>query len=392
MVLSSQAPDGVGATASASPPGASLRIAIVTEYYYPHLGGICEHVHHVAGELRRRGHHADIVTSRIDGTPPTDGVLRIGRSQPIFFNGSQARVTLGRGLREAMRTLLRDGGYDLVHVHAPLTPTLPMLAIEASPVPVIGTFHTYFEQSLCYAVGRRYFQRYLDRLSAAVAVSPSTVEALARYFRADWRVLPNGVDPSVFRPDAPRPAALRTDVPVILFVGRFDPRNGLDTLIEAFRRVRSPRRPAQLVVVGGGPLRGYYQRLARGDRDVTFVGPMLDERPGFFAHAAVYACPTTIASFGITLLEAMASATPIVCSDIPGFRDVVQHEREALMVPRGDPRALADGIVRLLDDAGLAERLGRTGRERAFGYAWPRVTDEILAVYDSLLRRTPVAT
>jgi phosphatidylinositol alpha-mannosyltransferase len=365
--------------------GRSLRIALVTEYYYPHLGGICEHVHYFAREAREHGHHVDIITSDLHGAARMPHVIRIGRSQSVYANGSQARITVGFGLRKRMRDVLRHGRYDVVHVHSPLSPVLPMLAIDEADCPVVGTFHTYFDRSLGYTVGRRFFQSRLDRLAAAIAVSHSTTVALERYFDADWRIIPNGIDAEFFNPHAARPEAVRTDVPSILFLGRFDPRNGLRMLMDTFRHVRSKNRPAQLVVVGGGPLNDHYRRLAARDPDITFVGPVLEGRPGYYANCSVYACPTTKASFGITLLESMACATPIVCSDILGFRDVVRHEREALMVPRGDSRALADGLVRLLDDEQLRARLGSTGRELAQAYAWPRVTEQILDVYADVL-------
>ena len=371
---------------------APLRIALVTEYYYPHLGGVCEHVHFFAREARRRGHHVDIITSNIAGAEPQPHVIRLGRSQPVYANGSQARITVGLGLRRRMRRTLRRGRYDVVHVHSPLTPVLPLLAIEEADVPVVGTFHTYFERSVGYTVGRRYFQRRLDMLEAAIAVSHSTTVALERYFEADWTIIPNGIDVDFFSPNAPRPAAIRSDVPAILFLGRFDPRNGLTTLIEAFRHVRAQSRRAQLVVVGDGPLREHYYRTAGGDRDITFVGAVLNGRPSYYAHSAMYACPTTKASFGITLLESMACQTPIVCSDIMGFRDVVRHGREALMVPCGDRRALADAMVQLLDDETLRTSLGAEGRQRALAYSWPRVTESVLAVYDRVLGRVLAAT
>ncbi|HET9003121.1 MAG TPA: glycosyltransferase family 4 protein, partial [Gemmatimonadaceae bacterium] len=358
--------------------GRPLRIAVVTEYYYPHLGGVCEHVHFFAREARRRGHHVDIITSHIPGAQATPGVIRLGRSQPVYANGSQARITIGIGLRRQMRRTLREGRYDVVHVHSPLTPVLPLLAIEEADCPVVGTFHTYFDRSIGYTVLRGYFQRRLDMLDAAIAVSHSTTVALERYFEADWKIVPNGIDTTLFTPDAPRPREIRPDVPAVLFLGRFDPRNGLTTLIDAFRHVRGPNRPTQLVVVGDGPLREHYYRAAANDPDITFVGAVLAERPSYYAHSAVYACPTTKASFGITLLESMACETPIACSDIMGFRDVVQDGREAVMVPRGDARALADALAMLLDDEGLRERLGATGRQRALAYSWQNVTTQVL--------------
>ena len=371
--------------ARADAPFRSLRIALVTEYYYPHLGGVCEHVHFFAREARARGHTVDIITSTIPGARPAPHVVRLGHSRSVYANGSQARITTGIGLRREVRAALRDGTYDVVHVHSPLSPVLPVLAIDEADCPVVGTFHTYFDASLGYALGRLYFQARLDRLAAAIAVSHSTTVALDRYFSAPWRIIPNGIDTRLFSPDAPRPAAMRSDVPTILFLGRFDPRNGLRTMMQAFRHVRGRSRPAQLVVVGDGPLRTYYHALAAGDPDITFVGPVLDGRPGYYANATVYACPTTKASFGITLLESMSCGTPIVCTDIPGFRDVVRHGREALMVPRGSPGAFADALAAVLDDSSLAARLGDSGRALAQRYSWSCVTDRVLEVYAEVL-------
>lgn len=371
----------------------SLRIGVVTEYYYPHLGGVCEHVHFFAREARREGHEVDIITSHLPGARPEPHVIRLGRSVPVYINGSQGRVTVGRTLRRDLRQVLRDGRYDIVHVHSPLTPVLPLLAIAEAEVPVIGTFHTYFDRSIGYRTFRRALQRRLEKLSAAIAVSQSTIVALERYFDADWKIIPNGVDTELFRPDAPHPPELRGDVPTILFLGRFDPRNGLSTLIDAFKRVRGRGRRARLVIVGDGPLRDYYYRQAGRNPNIVFAGAVLEGRPGYYAHAAIYACPTTKASFGITLLESMACQTAIVCSDILGFRDVVMHGREALMVPCNDRDALANGLVRLLDDEPLRNRLGENGRARALEYDWRRVSAAIIDVYREVLEpaRVPVA-
>ncbi|MBA3656809.1 MAG: glycosyltransferase family 4 protein [Gemmatimonadaceae bacterium] len=369
--------------------GKKLRIALVTEYYYPHLGGVTEHVHYFAQEARKFGHHVDIITSNIPNAEPDPHVIRLGYSQSIYSNGSQARITLGWGLRREMRRALSRGDYDIVHIHSPLHPVLPVLAMQEAQCPVVGTFHTYFDSSLGYTVFRKQCQRRLDSMQAVIAVSHSTTIAMNRYFDVDWTIIPNGIDLDVFRPDVPKPAQIRDDMPSILFLGRFDPRNGLTTLIDSFRKVRGRNREAQLVVVGDGPLRKHYYRAAGGDPDITFVGAILKERPNYYAHSTIYACPTTKASFGITLLESMACETPIVCSDILGFRDVVKNEREALMTHCGDTTELADALVRLLDDEDLQRRLGKVGRERAQHYSWQSVTSAVLDVYAAVLGRVP---
>jgi phosphatidylinositol alpha-mannosyltransferase len=262
----------------------------------------------------------------------------------------------------------------------------------AAGIPVVGTFHAYFERSLAYAIGRRYFQRLLDQLQATICVSAAARDSVARYFDADWQIIPNGVDTERFTPDAARPALASPHRPAIVFVGRFDPRNGLDALIEAYRLVRQRGRDAQLVVVGDGPERSRYHAQAAGLPDVTFAGRVSAEAlPGYYAAGAIYACPTVLGSFGITLLEAMATARPVVCYDTSGFRAVVRDGVEGLRTPVGDVEALADALVRLLDDEALRRRLGQAGRQRAATFAWPAVADAVLGVYARLVATASLA-
>jgi phosphatidyl-myo-inositol alpha-mannosyltransferase len=380
------APSG-GDPASRSDAGRSTpRLAMVTEFYYPHLGGVCEHVHFLSAELRRRGWEVDIVTGGIPGAEPSPHVIRLGRSMSVYANGSHARVTVGRRLRDGLRATLEAGRYDLVHVHGPLAPTLPMLALEAADCPVVGTFHTPLRRHVAYELGRGYFQGLVDRLAAAVAVSPQAAAGFDHYFQTSWDIIPNGVDVDHFRPDVPRPEALADGVPTVLFLGRLDPRNELGTTLKAFRRLRAERPgPLRLVVVGGGPLERYYQLRARGGGDIRFIGPILEGRPGYYAHSDVYVYPTTRGTFGITLLEAMACGTPVVCGDLPAFRQVVRDGREGLFAPLRDPAALAERVGALLDDDALRARLGEAGRARALDYSWPHVADRVLELYARVL-------
>src|SRR5687768_820775 len=182
-----------------------LRIALVTEYYYPHLGGICEHVHFFAREARRYGHQVDIITSNLPGALPEPHVIRIGTSQSVYANGSQARFTWGLEPRKDLRRVFSLGQYDIVHVHSPLTPVLPVLAIEEANCPVVGAFHTYFGRSQAYRCGQRYFQKEHDSVDDAIAVSGSTAIALNQYFAGNWTIVANCIGTDVFNPHVRRP-------------------------------------------------------------------------------------------------------------------------------------------------------------------------------------------
>jgi phosphatidylinositol alpha-mannosyltransferase len=182
-----------------------MRIALVTEFYYPHLGGVTEHVHHLAAELGRRGHEVTIITSHMAGEgedPPT--VRRIGTSRVIYANGSFARVTTGWRLTDSLAGELRAFGADLVHVQDGVAPMLGPLAADAAGrlgIPAVATFHSWFPRSALLWMLRRPLQRRLDRLAATIAVSEPVVRALSRYFTARWEIIPNGVDVSAFHPN-----------------------------------------------------------------------------------------------------------------------------------------------------------------------------------------------
>ncbi len=367
-----------------------MHIGIVTEYYEPSVGGIQEHVRHFAREARKLGHSVTVVTSSMPDVPPDgaagprdDGpaVVRIGRSFPVYNNGGVGRLTGGRGLSAAVRELLARSAFDVVHVHAPLTPVLPLLAVHHATGPVVGTFHTNFEPGLGFRLARSALQRYLDRLDAAVAVSRACLRAFRGRLHADFRIVPNGVDVRRFA-SGRRLRRFDDGKLNVLWVGRIEPRNGLDVMLAAFARARREI-DARLVVLGNGPLLPRY--LARVPKeiaeDVVFAGRVVDERPDYYASADVYCAPTRIASFGVTLLEAMSAGVPVLASDIDGFREVVRDGLQGELLPVADGGAWARALVRLARDRALADSYGRAGRRTAVQYDWPVVAREVMDVY-----------
>jgi phosphatidyl-myo-inositol alpha-mannosyltransferase len=365
-----------------------MRIGVFTEYYYPSVGGIQEHVHNFSREARRLGHTVKIVTSSMPDlsakAEPQPDVIRVGASAPIFYNGGFGRVTGGTGVGTAVREVLQRERFDVVHVHAPLTPVLPLLAIHHATGPVVGTFHTNFQPGLLFKLLGGALQRYLDRLDAAVAVSRACVSALQGRIQADFRIIPNGVDAKTFARG--RKLKRFDDGKLnVLFVARLEPRNGLDRLLESFHRAWR-QVDARLLILGDGPLMPRYKAAVPPEmaKDVVFAGRVLEERPDWYATADVLCVPARIASFGVNLLEAMAAGKAILAADIEGFREVLQHGREGELLPPDDPGAWARALVRLAREPMRGAAYGERGRVTVQRYDWPVVTREVLGLYRAI--------
>jgi phosphatidyl-myo-inositol alpha-mannosyltransferase len=364
-----------------------VRIGLVTEYYYPSIGGVQEHVHHLAREARRLGHTVRILTSDMPDLPPPTGeaagpdVRRLGTSRSIYENGSFGRVSTGFGLSRRVRRALEREAFDVVHVHCPLTPVLPLLAAHHATCPVVGTFHSHFEPGLLFRLGQKVLQRYLDRLDAAVAVSRACLRPLEGRLEADFHIVPNGIDVERFSRGR-RLARFADGRFNVLWVGRPEPRNGLDRMLRVFAALRRTI-DARLLVMGDGPLRARYEAMVPGELsgDVVFAGRVLDERPDWYASADVYCAPTSIASFGVTLLEAMALGKPVLASDIEGYREVLHPGREGELLPVDDTAAWVEALLRLAREPLRARAHGEHGRATALRHAWPLIARDVLALY-----------
>jgi phosphatidylinositol alpha-mannosyltransferase len=279
---------------------------------------------------------------------------------------------------------------DVVHIHGGLAPTFGVVAPFAAwdlDLPVVATFHSWFPKSHLLGLFRRPAQWAMDHHAANIAVSQPVVEAHARYVRADWEIIPNGVDTGFFRPNGRQPDDALSQGPRLLFLGRLDPRNGLETVLRAMPGVLERYPDTTLVVAGDGPLRPLYERLARPVAErVRFIGRVNGDRPDVYGSADLYLCPTTKASFGITLLEAMACGTPLVVSDITGFRELVSGGTEAVLVDKDDADAWARTAVELIADPARRGAMRDAGLAKARTFAWPRVAEQVFAVYERVTK------
>jgi phosphatidylinositol alpha-mannosyltransferase len=368
-----------------------MKVGLVTPYVYPLPGGVTQHVRYLYENLRLRGHDVRILSSSHGLQRASEGdIIRIGKGFSLPVNGSVGTITLSPRFISQVREMLEREQFDLLHFHEPFVPFLSPIILRLSTSVNVATFHAYGGFSPSYEFGRRAMRGYADRLHGRIAVSGAAKHFIERYFPGDYKVIPNGVDIDRFQRAVP--LARWQDGPSnILFVGRFEPRKGLLDLLKAYRILKKTGCDCRLLVVGTGPLWREARRYVASARlrDVEFLGRVSDEEKAqLFRTADVYASPATGGeSFGIVLLEAMASGTAIVASDIHGYKGVVRRGREALLVPPREPKAIAGAIARLLNDDELRAEMAAAGRHRAEEFSWPRVTAKVDAYYGVVIRR-----
>lgn len=366
-----------------------MKIALVSPYDLSVAGGVRTHILGLDKEFRALGHTVKILAPASDESALADNVIVVSdHVVPVGISGSTARITLSLNVYRNVKRILRDEQFDVVHIHEPLVPTLPIFVLRHAQATTIGTFHAYRDSYAGYDYTKVLLRRLMHRLDARTVVSQAVLPYITRYFPGEYTVIPNGIDVEKFgNPDAQPIAKFQDGKLNILFVGRLDKRKGFGHLLRTFPRVKAQVPQARLIVAGAYDRedKQKYVRFARkhGIRDVKFVGFVsADELPRYYRTAHVFCAPSTgFESFGLVLLEAMASGTPIVASDIPGYHHVVTHGREGLLVQPMNERALADSLVQLLRDDGLRLRLGQHGRETAQAYSWRHVAQRTLDLY-----------
>lgn len=375
-----------------------MRIALVSPYDYPYPGGVQQHIWHLSRQFRRLGHEVCVIAPSSEALAALAGqdIYKVGNVVRIPANGSVARITLSLRASGRVKEILQREQFDLVHLHEPLAPALPLTVLRHSQSVNVGTFHYYGRRGLTYFYGRPILKRFFNRLDGRIAVSRVALEFVATYFPGRYIVIPNGVDAEAFHPEVPPVPELRDGRPTILFVGRLEKRKGFKHLLQAFPMVRRLLPDARLIVVGGYTRKQasrYEQFVERAHLgDVRFVGyvPAAD-LPRYYRSCDVFCAPSTGGeSFGIILLEAMASGCPIVASGIAGYRDVMQPGVQGVFVPPEDVAALADALISLLGDAPRRAAMAAAGRQRAEEFAWPKIARRVLAYYEAVLHASGV--
>lgn len=366
----------------------SLRVGLVCPYSVGTYGGVQNHVLGLAAELRRRGHVPQVIApGRLPVQLADHDFSSAGASVAVPYNGSVARVSFGPVSASRVRDWLDQGRFDLVHVHEPITPSISLLALALAEVPVVATYHTATPRSRTMQLAGRTLRRLVTKIDGGVAVSEAARSVVVQHLGRDAVVVPNGFDHGAF-------AAWRTagtgpwrggPRPRVSFLGRLDePRKGLDVLLAALPQIRAAAPDLEVVVAGYGS-----RRLPDG---VRVLGPLTEtKKHDLLAHTDVFVAPHLAReSFGIVLLEALASGAAVVASALPAFVDLLSGTGSPLgqLVPVGDAAALARAVTAMLR-APQGRRERQAGADVTARYDWSVVGGEITAVYQRVLAVGP---
>lgn len=349
-----------------------MRIGLVCPYSFDEPGGVQAHVLDLAAQLRSMGHHTQVLGPASEQTVLPGYVTRGGPAVPIKYNGSVARLSFGPQVRRITKEFIEGGDFDVLHLHEPNSPSYSMVSARMAQGPLVATYHASAESSLALQLALPALRGRLEKIRAGIAVSEMAYQWQAEQVGTDPVIIPNGVDTSRF--GSRRAPRNDTNDVEIAFLGRLDePRKGLDILLEA---VRLLDRPARVTVMGSGE-----PRQAAG---VTFTGRVSEEeKAAILGRADIFVAPNTGGeSFGIILVEAMASGCAVVASDLPAFQAVAQGVGS--FFPVGDAAALARQLQVLIDDPAHRNRLISAGAARAQVYDWSTVARQILAVYETV--------
>jgi phosphatidylinositol alpha-mannosyltransferase len=370
---------------------------MVCPYSFDVPGGVQNHVLGLARYLRQAGHRPYVLAPGELGAA-TEGLdveefVSVGTAMPVRYNGSVARVNFGPLSAARVGRWLRKGRFDVLHIHEPITPSISLLALWAAEQPVVATFHAATPRSRSMQLAGGVLRGAIEKIDAGIAVSESARNVVVQHLGRDAVVIPNGIEFDDFarwRPStgpgqlagSPRPS----DHPKLIFLGRLDePRKGLDVLLAAVPLIMKTRPDLEVIVAGQGN-----RPLPEWCCSLGMINP--EAKIALLNSADVFVAPHLAReSFGIVLLEAMASGVPIVASELPSFLDVLGSPRDegrlGEVFAAGDPDALAASVLRVLDRPNPVRTL--RAREAARRYDWSAVGATVVAVYRAALSAAP---
>ncbi|HLI41911.1 MAG TPA: glycosyltransferase family 4 protein [Streptosporangiaceae bacterium] len=366
-----------------------MRVGMVCPYSWDVPGGVQQHIRDLAEALIEMGHEVSVISPADDDTPLPPYVVGAGRAVPVPYNGSVARLSFGFVSASRVRRWVRDGGFDVLHVHEPAAPSLSLLACWVASGPIVATVHTAMPRSRALVAAYPVLRTALEKISGRIAVSEAARTTLVEHIGGDAVLIPNGVATRRYRKADPLPGWPGPGG-AVGFLGRLDePRKGLAVLLRAFEALGRDRPRLRLLIAGrAGDADEVLQRVPAGLRErVVLLGQVSEDDKIRVLHSVdVFCSPNTGGeSFGIVTAEAMAAGLPIVASDIDAFRQVTGGGQAGELFAAGDAADLARALGRLLDDPARRAELSAAALAAVAQYDWSVVAKDVLSVYETVM-------
>ena len=364
-----------------------MRVGLVCPYSWDVPGGVQEHIRDLAETLMDLGHQVSVITPADDDTVLPSYAVSAGRAVPVPYNGSVGRVAFGFLSASRVRRWLKEGQFDVLHVHEPAAPSLSLLAAWSATGPIVATVHIANPRSRLLHAATPILEYVGEKISARIAVSEAARTTLVEHLGGDAVLIPNGVNVRRYEKADPLPGWPGPGG-ALGFLGRMDEaRKGLAVLLAAFG-ILGPQRPGlRLLIAGPGDAEEAMEKVPPALRDrVVLLGQVSEEDKVRVNHSVdVFCAPNTGGeSFGIVLAEAMAAGAPIVASDLDAFRMVLRGGEAGELFATGDPDALAQAAARLLDDPARRAELSAAARRAVRAFDWPAVAREVVQVYETV--------
>jgi phosphatidyl-myo-inositol alpha-mannosyltransferase len=365
-----------------------MRVGIVCPYAWEVPGGVREHVKGLAEALIELGHYVSVIAPADDDTILPPYVVGAGRAMPVPYNGSVARLAFGFLSAGRVRRWLKDGNFDVLHVHEPAAPSLSLLACWAADGPIVATMHAALPRSRALHAAGPILASALEKISGRIAVAEAARRTLVEHMGGDAVLIPNGVSVRRYEKAEPLPGFPGTGG-TLGFLGRMDePRKGLDIVLAAFVLLAAEHPELRLLIAGPGDPDDVLSQVPAFCRDrVVVLGQVSDEDRVRVLHSVdVFCAPNTGGeSFGYVLVEAMASGAPIVASDIDAFRQVLRNGKAGELFEVGSPAGLAAAADRLLDDPCHRAELATAALAAVRELDWSVVARDVVRVYEAVV-------
>ena len=369
-----------------------LNIALVSAYDYALPSGVNNHIENLAAQLKSIGHSITIFA------PASKSIIKnhfvpISNAVAIPTNGSIARISLSLSSFSKVKSILNQNNFDIVHLHEPFAGLVPLAFLQHSKSINIATFHSLrnskFNSVFKHLKGSKLVKHYYKKIDGRITISPASEKFISEHFDGKFEIIPNGININEFSKRLPPIKKIQDGMTNILFVGRMEKRKGLKYLLSAYAQLKWDKPKTRLIVLGSGRLDKETTQIisSRNLNDVLFIDDVTNSiKMRYFQTCDIFCSPAIgNESFGIVLLEAMASGKPIVATDIPGYKSVVENNKQGILVPPKNESAIASSISTLLDNPDLCNEFGQNGIIKAQKYDWPIIGGKINNYYNEIL-------